>query len=155
MILLEQIKQDLSALQTLILNYEMQHKKAQTTTIISYQEIILEGGEHYAGLITGKDGEASYHLILLPDSPTDYLNWQAAKDWAKRMGGDLPTRREQSLLFANCKEQFEARYHWSNEQFASVASYAWCQTFDYGYQTTSHIHDEIRARAVRRVNINV
>lgn len=42
----------------------------------------LNEGEHYAGLILGKDGEADYHLILLPGEANDinaaavYCNFQ-------------------------------------------------------------------------------
>jgi len=151
-ITLDVIKTKQTELAELIARFEQQ---ASQTTEIHFPEALIElrPGEHYAGLITGKDGEASYHLILLPDSPTDDLNWQAAKDWAKRVGGDLPTRREQSLLFANCKEQFEERYHWSKEPNASDSSCAWCQTFDYGRQLINHLFIELRARAVRRLPI--
>lgn len=119
-----------------------------STLVIPAAHIELRPGEHYAGLITGKD---SYHLILMAEQPTDDLNWQAANDWAKRIGGDLPTRRELSLLYANCKEQFEARYHWSSEAYEGDSSYAWSQGFGRGLQDDSHISNELRARAVRRV----
>jgi len=110
---------------------------------------ILKKGEHYAGIILGKDGEPDYHLILLPGD-ADKVNWEAAKKFADKAGGELPTRREQSLLFANLKEQFEPRWYWSFEQHASDSDCAWFQHFDYGYQFSNLKSYECRARAVRR-----
>lgn len=116
-------------------------------------DITLAPGEHYAGIILNEDGTPSHHLVLLPNTPTDALNWQAAKDWAKRIGGEIPTRREQSLLYANLKGQFEERWYWSSEQHAADAYYAWCQDFGLGYQDYDHKINELRARAVRRLTI--
>ena len=112
----------------------------------------LKTGELYAGLILGKDGSKDYHLILLPDQAND-VNWAAAMAWAKTVGGELPTRREQSLLFANLKDRFEPRLYWSCEKYASGSAYAWGQNFDYGYQRYGRKYDEFRARAVRRIYI--
>jgi len=66
----------------------------------------LKEGEHYAGVILGKGGEADHHLILLPGDLGD-ISWPGALDWAGSQGGELPNRRELSLLFANLREQFE------------------------------------------------
>ena len=67
----------------------------------------LKAGELYAGIILGKDGQPDHHLILLPGEPAKRLSWDRAVKWATKNGGELPTRREQSLLFANLKEEFE------------------------------------------------
>jgi hypothetical protein len=79
--------------------------------------IELQPGERYAGMILGKDGDPSYHLVLLPGQQDD-ITWEKAMEWAAKQGGEyvsnLPTRREQSLLFANLKEEFEDRYPESN-----------------------------------------
>lgn len=128
--------------------------EAQATTQIHFPEqlIDLAQGEHYAGIITGKDGEAPYHLILLPDEPTDELTFEAAGDWAKRIGGSLPNRREQALLYANLKDQFNPAWYWSGEAHSDTR-YAWCQGFDVGYQGSNYTGIELRARAVRRLTI--
>jgi len=129
--------------------------KAQITSqfVFPETEIQLAHGEHYAGVILGKDGESSYHLILLPEDK-DGGKWQAAMDWAKSIGGELPTRREQSLLFANLKEEFQEQWYWSSVQHASNDDYAWYQLFSDGYQ---YYYDKVlsscRARAVRRLVI--
>ena len=112
----------------------------------------LEPGEKYAGLILEKNGAKDYHLILLLGQADD-VNWAAAMAWAKTIGGELPTRREQSLLFANLKEQFEPRWYWARETRASDFDYAWFQHFDNGSQGLNHKGHKFRARAVRRIYI--
>jgi hypothetical protein len=112
----------------------------------------LREGELYAGLLLGKNGEPDIHLILLPGK-VEGVSWDKAKKFAVGAGGDLPTRREQSLLFANLKEEFEPRWYWSGEQRASDPSNAWGQNFDDGSQGYYHKSNEGRARAVRRLII--
>ena len=113
---------------------------------------ILKKGELYAGLILGKNGEPDHHLILLAGE-AESVNWEDAKKFAAKAGGELPTRREQSLLFANLKEQFEPRWYWSFEQHASYSGSAWYQYFYDGYQNGFRETNTLRARAVRRVTI--
>ena len=112
----------------------------------------LAEGEFYAGILLGKDGEPDHHVILLPGQAND-VTFKQAQQFAADIGGDLPTRREQSLLFANLKEQFEERWYWSGTQHASDSGYAWGQNFISGYQNDYHNHGELRARAVRRLAI--
>ena len=147
-ITLESIKAEHNKVAEMIAAFE-----AQAATAYHFPEatIDLQPGEHYAGIIVGKDGEPSHHLILLADKPTDDLKWQAATEWAKRVGGELPTRREQSLLFANLKEQFDNAWYWSSEQHASHSVNAWNQTFCNGLQGYDGKSYEGRARAVRRL----
>ena len=110
----------------------------------------LAAGELYAGLILGKDGAPDHHLILLPGSAED-LTWAQAKEWATSVGGELPTRREQSLLFANLKEGFEGTWYWSGEQYTGNSLVAWIQHFNGGLQNGNLKYYEFRARAVRRL----
>ncbi len=112
----------------------------------------LTAGEMYAGVILGTNGERDHHLILLPGSAED-VSWEKAKEWAASVGGELPTRREQSLLFANLKEEFEGTWYWSGEQYAGNSNTAWFQLFDGGTQHDYHEGNELRARAVRRLTI--
>ena len=114
--------------------------------------IELADGEIYAGIILNEDGTPSHHLVLLPGDHDDD-KWQAAMDWAKSINGELPTRREQSLLFANCKQHFEQDWYWSGEQHASDASCAWFQYFRNGSQYRLPILNQCRARFVRRLII--
>ena len=110
----------------------------------------LAPGETYAGPVLAPDGSTRHHLILLAARPEQDLNWQAAKDWATSMGGELPDRQEQALLFANCKALLPARACWSGEEHAEDASYAWYCHFGYGYQDSGHKSWEWSAVAVRR-----
>lgn len=112
----------------------------------------LRNGERYAGLMLGKDGEPGYHLILLPGAVED-KTWDQAKEWAASVGGELPTRREQSLLFANLGEEFESAWYWSGTPSESRSYYAWYQDFGDGVQNLTRKFFEFRARAVRRLSL--
>ena len=109
----------------------------------------LKEGEFYAGIHLGKDGEPDHHVILLPGQAND-VTFKQAQECATEAGGDLPTRREQSLLFANLKEQFEERWYWSGTQHADDSGYAWYQGFSYGDQHGNPKDNQLRARFVRR-----
>ncbi|GAB7525363.1 Lcl C-terminal domain-containing protein [Paraburkholderia sp. 2C] len=111
--------------------------------------IPLAAGEEFAGLVLGHDGEPDYYLILLPGEK-ESINFDDARQWATDLGATLPTRREQSILFANLKDKFEAEYYWSGEQHESNSGYAWFQTFDTGLQTFTDKSYKLRAVAVRR-----
>ena len=112
----------------------------------------LKKGEQYAGILLGKDGQPDQHIILLAGD-AENVTWSQAKTFAKKAGGELPTRREQSLLFANLKDQFQPRWYWSGEQHASNSDCAWVQIFSYGYQSSDYKSYQGRARAVRRLPI--
>ena len=111
----------------------------------------LGAGEIYAGILL-VDGKPAHHLILLPGDAKG-LTWSKAGDWAKKRGGELPTRKEQALLFANAAEAFEHDWYWSCEQYAGYESSAWYQSFLYGTQGDFSKSSKLRARAVRRVTI--
>jgi hypothetical protein len=107
-------------------------------------------GGIYAGISRGVDGAPDQHLVLLPGEAVD-VDWEAAGAFAASVGGELPTRAEQALLYANLKDQFEPRWYWSSTQ--AGPSTAWLQGFDNGYQDFGNRSYEGRARAVRRLPI--
>jgi len=111
----------------------------------------LKDGETYAGAIINPDG-TGHHIILL-DGDNDNADWNTQMEWAKSIGGDLPDRVEQSMLFAHLKDRFKDTWYWSNTQHAANADYAWFQNFDYGTQDYDYEYYSLRARAVRRVAI--
>ncbi len=111
----------------------------------------LAAGEIYAGILL-KDGAPAHHLVLLPGE-AKAVTWKKAVDWAAKQGGELPTRKEQALLFANAADAFEETWYWSGEQPASDESYAWCQGFGSGSQDYGDKYGKLRARAVRRIAI--
>ena len=95
-------------------------------------------------------GEAPYHLILLPDHPKDVMTHHAATEWASSIGGELPNRYEQAMLFAHQRDKFDRDWYWSNTLRKSDQDYAWCQYFGNGHQTSYYRSNELRARAIRR-----
>lgn len=117
-----------------------------------------EQGGIYAGIIRGRDLGYDYHVIVADPDRTD-ITWKDAVDWAKALSiyghqdFTLPTRSEQALLFANVKELFAEAWYWSSEQSAATSDYAWCQTFNSGYQGSDRKATKLRARAVRRFPI--
>ena len=155
-ITLESIKADADALAAKIATFEAQANQPAAEFYFPEVTIHLRPGEHYAGLIVGKDGEPSHHLVLLPGQAED-ITWDKAMEWAAKQGGEyvasLPTRREQSLLYANLKDQFEEHWYWSCEAHESESGWAWYQDFTDGFQDGYHESDELRARAVRRLPI--
>ena len=112
----------------------------------------LHGGT-FAGITTAADG-THHALILLDTEPATKLKWRDALAWAAELSADLPTRTEQSMLFANLKSEFKAAWYWSSEQHASNSDCAWSQLFVYGGQNTNLKSAELRARAVRRLPIH-
>ena len=127
----------------------LQQTSAPKVLIVSEASIELQHGERYAGLLFDANGLASHHLILLPGEAED-IKWDAAKEWASKVGGELPTRQEQALLFANLKSEFKPNWYWSGEQYEEDSSYAWDQYFLNGGQGYYHESYSGRARAVRR-----
>jgi hypothetical protein len=111
----------------------------------------LAEGETYIGAIGDTSGDL-YHVILLPGDNDD-ASFEAQIEWAKSIGGDLPTRIEQSMLWANRRDLFKKDWYWSNETHHSDSGYAWCQGFSYGSQLSTRESYELRARAVRRLPI--
>ncbi len=109
----------------------------------------LKKGETYSGLMLGEDGGADYHLFILPGDAAG-APWEKQMAWAKSIGGDLPTRREQRVLFANAKKHFKPEWYWSKEQRADDSGNAWVQNFGSGYQHYDLKTFQGRARAVRR-----
>lgn len=115
-------------------------------------------GGIYAGAVRGADGDPDHYLILHKDEK-DSIQWQPAIDWAKTLEADghddfeLPSRREQAILYGNLKDQFKPEWHWSCETHASDPSSAWITYFTGGNQGITRKVNDFRARAVRRVVI--
>jgi len=128
-------------------------EQATSVTCIEIEEatIELQPGERYAGAVLDEDGDHMHHLVLMAQRPGKKLNWQAAMDWAQSIGGSLPSRQEQALLFANCKPHLEGVWHWSSQTHEDDASFAWDCDFINGTQDDNHKLNELSAVAVRRV----
>ena len=146
---LKEIKRAQEQVDAMIAKFEAQ---AQRFIGLPAVQVELHHGERYAGLVLAADGMPSHHLILLPGD-ADEVNWEAAKQFAAKTGGELPTRAEQAILYGNLKSEFEQRYYWSCEQHAANADYAWYQYFLNGTQDSNFKSASLRARAVRRLPI--
>ncbi len=140
---LKEIKTALSNLTALVDQLE---KTENSVLTIPATKIELQPGERLAGLMLDDEGKPSYYLILLPGE--EKVDWNGAKEMAAKAGADLPTRREQSLLFANLKGEFQETWYWSGEQCSEF--HAWYQHFYYGTQGSRDEKYEGRARLVRR-----
>jgi len=151
-ITLEAIKAEQSRLAGMIAELEQQSKSRPCFITFPKVEIELNRGERYAGIVLGGVALDSYHLILLPDE-AESIDWPDAKGWAAGIGGALPIRREQALLFANLKGEFKESWYWSAEQHASYSDCAWIQYFESGRQDLSSKRYDGHARAVRRLPI--
>ena len=131
----------------------LQEQANEICTYIEIEETTIElrAGERYAGAVLDEDGDHQFHLVLMAQRPAAKLNWQAAMEWAQGIGGSIPTRQEQALLYANCKPHLKPEWHWSSESYESDASFAWYCHFLNGYQGGNHKSAEGAAVAVRRV----
>ncbi|MGB4810991.1 MAG: hypothetical protein WBP13_00705 [Methylophilaceae bacterium] len=112
----------------------------------------LNANEKWLGVVVSANGLKKEHIILLPEDK-DEINWQDAMQWAESIGGHLPDRVEQALLFKCLKDEFEEEAYWSCEELTSRTEWAWCQGFDNGYQDYDIKDFKLRARAVRRVSV--
>ena len=112
----------------------------------------LAAGETYIATLFDAASQTGQHIILL-DGDNNNATWEEQKSWATSIGGELPTRFEQALLYAKHKDLFQVNWYWSGEQHAVVSGYAWFQYFGDGYQLGINTLTNLRARAVRRLAI--
>lgn len=73
----------------------------------------LAEGERYIGGTIAADGTVT-HVILLPGDIK--ANWQKSSEWAASIGGALPTRGVQALLFATVSDAFKQDAYWSCQE---------------------------------------
>ncbi|CDN60010.1 hypothetical protein I35_1487 [Burkholderia cenocepacia H111] len=113
----------------------------------------LAEGEIYLGGFVNKNGDVT-HTILLPGD-NDSATWQEQMDWAKSIGGDLPTRAELVIAYEQHRDLFQKVAYWSNtpDDDPEFAGWAWYQYFDDGIQHDTGQRSRLRARAVRRLSI--
>lgn len=150
-ITLEAIEARQTELNQLIAQFKADAANQRSILVINEAAIGLDPGEHYAGTILDESGQVTHHLVLMAPRNDAKLKWQEAMDWAASVGGALPTRQEQALLYANCKPHLKPEWHWSSEVHADDASYAWYCHFNDGYQFNTRKSYEGSAVAVRRV----
>ncbi|MCX4154961.1 MULTISPECIES: Lcl C-terminal domain-containing protein [Paraburkholderia] len=108
---------------------------------------LAEGEIYLCGLVDA-NGDVE-HTVLLPGD-SERAAWQTQIEWAKSIGGELPTRPELAIAFAKHRELFQKAAHWSNEEDADDPGWAWYLYFGNGLQYYDHTDTKRRARAVRR-----
>lgn len=108
----------------------------------------LTDGEVYLCGFVDANGDVE-HTVLLPGD--ERATWKKALEWARSIGGDLPTRIELSVAYANHRALFEQAAYWSKEEDKDEAGRAWFQFFSNGHQSYGDTDYEFRARAVRRL----
>jgi hypothetical protein len=145
---LDAIKAEQTKLAKMIADFETTTRGEPVAYLIDEVEISLAPGEHYAGLVLDADGDVSHHLVLLAGQ-ADGVSWQPACAWAESIGGVLPTRQEQALLYANLKGRFEPAWYWSSEAHETDGSCAWGQGFGYGQAPKSHSDRALIANVLR------
>ena len=111
----------------------------------------LAEGERYLGAFGDAAGNI-HHTILLPGDNDD-ATWEAQMEWAKSIGGDLPTRAELVTAYETMPEEFKKDWYWSGAEHVDYSDYAWVQYFRDGRQLSLHKDSITRARAVRRLPI--
>ncbi|HDR9036082.1 TPA: DUF1566 domain-containing protein [Burkholderia vietnamiensis] len=110
-------------------------------------------GEIYLGSFVDKNGDVT-HTYLLPGD-NDRATWREQMEWAKSIGGDLPTRAELLMAYEQHRDLFQKAVYWSNspDDDPDYAGWACCQHFGHGDQGGTPQSYELRARAVRRLSI--
>ena len=113
----------------------------------------LSEGEIYIGCYSLSN--ILIHVILLPGDSDD-ASWEDQMAWAVSVGGDLPNRIEQALLWRKCPGQFKQDAYWSNETYsAEEPDWSWQMYFGNGNTDYDHKRKKFRARAVRRVLVEM
>lgn len=147
---LNEIKATQEKLAKMIAQFENASKNIEDLFPINIGFPQLQDGEKWLGLVISADGSKKEHVILLPGE-VEEVEWQEAMEWAKSIGGELPDRVEQALLFKSMKNEFKEEAYWSCETHANNTGWAWYQNFYIGGQYSDHKYTKLRARAVRRI----
>lgn len=133
----------------------MNAPSSNTETAITITFPVLSEGERLVATIITPTGRREHIIRMAMAVQTSAeLTWQAAMDFAKDAGGELPDRVEGALLFQTKEDdEFTDDWYWTREQYAGDESFAWCQYFDDGDQYGFHKGNECRVVLVRRVAI--
>jgi hypothetical protein len=108
-----------------------------------------EYGKRVDGCDSYHDGRAN--TAAMATAGLDLAQRIQALDIEGHEGWYLPSQAEAHLLAANVKEAMKPEWYWTSTQYS--ASYAWCQYFDYGNQYICDKDAELRAVAVRQIQI--
>ncbi|MFA6067161.1 MAG: hypothetical protein WC810_01130 [Janthinobacterium sp.] len=133
--------------------HEQEESVAMTATAVELPHVDKARGEYYGGLVIKPDGMPEHHLIVLGDDTSSALTWWNALNWADERGGELPTMKEMSLVFAHSYEQRADVVYWSADKDPEDADYVRCLNMMTGRQLHAPAAVSVMAFAVRRVAI--
>jgi hypothetical protein len=105
----------------------------------------------FGGVITLTNGKEVAVVLLLES--TKCMTWHDAMDWAKGIGGQLPSRAVASLLVSNLNGEFWEHWHWTSEIYKSNDRSAW-EYYSDGSVASSDMKEYRVARAVRLIHIS-
>lgn len=126
------------------------HLVVPTDPIATAKEIAWgAAGEDEDGAGYARDGLANTRALCESEHDHPAAQWAASLEIAGHCDFYLPSRFELALCYANVRELFEERWHWSSTQYSPYL--AWFQNFDGGNQILGRKGLGYRARAVRRV----
>ncbi|MHC5351658.1 Lcl C-terminal domain-containing protein [Metapseudomonas furukawaii] len=106
-------------------------------------------GESEDGAGYARDGLANTRALCDSEHDHPAAQWAASLEIEGHRDFYLPSRFELALCYANVRELFEERWHWSSTQCSP--NHAWLRGFDAGTQLSARKDNAYRARAVRRV----
>lgn len=107
-------------------------------------------GKEIEGAASYHDGQANTAAMAAAD--LDLAKRIQALDIDGHTGWYLPSQAEAHLLAANVKEAMnQGDYYWTSTQYSARS--AWCQYFDDGNQGIGSKDEELRAVAVRQIQI--
>jgi len=111
-------------------------------------------GGIYAGVTTSFSGRP-YALVLLPDKAGSCVNWKTAGEWARSIGGDLPTRLDAALLFANLDKHLASSWVFISDGDEHPGNTDWGRVFNDGWYSKYRNRSGFGAYAVRRIPLEV
>ncbi|MDT4854192.1 hypothetical protein FQZ97_884820 [compost metagenome] len=126
------------------------HLVVPTAAAATAEEIAWgAAGEKEDGATHARDGLANTRALCESEHGHPAAQWAAALEIEGHRDFYLPSRFELALCYANVRELFEERWHWSSTQCSPDT--AWVQGCGDGTQNFGRKDGDYRARAVRRV----
>lgn len=84
--------------------------------------ISLNQGEIYVGLVAASDNAPAYHLVLTPASASN-LTWEQAVQFAATANATLPSNTDWDAIVGNSNIELTSDYFWSSTEVN--ARFAW------------------------------
>ena len=100
------------------------------------------------------DGAANTKALLAAEFECPAAKACAALEVDGHKDFVLPARHQARFAYLNVPQLFDPDpWYWTSTQYAGDSDYAWCQNFSNGNQSYGHKTNELRARAVRTIQL--